>query len=160
MTPEEVAALQTHYAQQAQPSLAKDINDIVEIGRTHFGSATFDELSQVVADGLGDKTQGVMHLVSQFDRPVEIIAHLANNERQLQAIAKLSPARQAVELARIEAQIAPQRANVGADPLWKSPTVRSGRVSDQDWKANLGEGLSDSQWNWEFDRRQAEKRRR
>jgi hypothetical protein len=162
MTPEEVEALQARYPQHAQqPSLAKDIDQIVEVGRTQFGNAGFDDASQVVAETLADKTNAVMATIAQFDRPHEIIAHLANNEPQLKALAKLSPARQAVELARIEAQMTSNgHVNTGAEPLYKQPALRSGRVSDEDWSRSFGEGLSDAQWFKQFDRRQASKGRR
>jgi hypothetical protein len=72
-------------------------------------------------------------------------------------LAKLSPARQAVEISRIEAQMAPHgHVNTGTDRLWKSPAVR-GRISDEDWARTAGEGLSDAAWNREFDRRMKER---
>jgi hypothetical protein len=155
MTPEEIEQLKTHLGQQQQPSLAKDIDGIIEIGRAHFGAAGFDEASQVVAETLGDKTNSLMDTLRQFDRPHEVIAHLSNNESQLKALAKLNPARQAIEIARIEAQMASNgHVNTGADPLWKTPAVRSGRVSDEDWSRSFGEGLSEKQFDREFWRRQ------
>jgi hypothetical protein len=160
MTPEEVEQLKAHLGNQAS-SLTKDIDGIIEVGRAHFGAAGFDEASQVVAETLGDKTNAVMDTLRQFDKPHEVIAHLANNEGQLKALAKLSPARQAIEIARIEAQMASNgHVNTGADPLWKTPAVRSGRVSDEDWSRSFGEGLSERQFDKEFWRRQEERAKR
>jgi CO/xanthine dehydrogenase Mo-binding subunit len=160
VTPEEAAALQQHYAQQqAQPSLEKDIRDIVEIGRTHFSTATFDDQSQTVADVLGDKKNQVLQILAEFDRPHEVIAHLAQNEAQLKKLATLSPARQVIEIGKIEARLS-SSVNTGADPLWKTPAVRSGRVSDADWKTSFGEGLDDKRFDKEFWRRQEERGKR
>src|ERR1700744_5724557 len=105
MTPEEAEQLQAKYAKSPQADLAKDVDTIIETGRVHFGNAGFDDASQVVAEALGDKTTAVMDTLRQFDRPHEMLVHLANNEQRLKAFAKLSPARQAIELARIEARM-------------------------------------------------------
>ena len=155
MTPAEVEELKNRVGQQQQPSLVKDIDGIIEVGRAHFGSAGFDDASHVVAEALGDKTQAVMDTLRHFDKPHEVIAHLANNEAQLKALAKLTPARQAIEIARIEAQISSNgHVNTGADPLWKTPAVRSGRVSAEDWSRSFGEELSEKQFDKEFWRHQ------
>jgi hypothetical protein len=153
-----IAAMQAHLGREA--GLTKDIDGIIEVGHAHYGKAGFDDAAQVVATAVGN-TDPLMDTLRQFDRPHEIIAHLANNETQLKALAKLTPARQAVELARIEARMTSNgHVNTGADPLWKTPAVRTGRVSDVDWKTSYGEGLDDRRWNAEFDRREREKSRR
>ena len=159
MTPDEVAALQAHYGQGAQPSLAKDIDGIIEVGHVHYGKAAFDEASQNVADVLGEKSGPVMDMLRAFDKPHDVIAHLGDNPARLKAFAALTPERQRVELARIEAQLGgPVR--MGADPAWKAPEMKTSRVADEDWKTSFGANLSDAQWNKEFDRRQAARGRR
>src|SRR5581483_9239765 len=54
---------QKQLAQQATNQLVKDIDGIIEVGRANFGSRTFDDASQVVADVLGPKAQMVMAMV-------------------------------------------------------------------------------------------------
>jgi hypothetical protein len=141
---------------------ANDVNAIIDIGRQHFGSAVFDEASQAVGEALGEgRVQEFMAIARQFDRPHELVIHLAGNEKQLKGLAKLSPARMTVELARIEAQMSSHgHVNTGADPAWKNPSTRSGRVSDEDWAASYGEGLSEKQFDKEFWRRQEARAKR
>lgn len=140
---------------------AREVDQIIEIGRNQFGAANFDDAADVVAKKLGPRSQEFMAIARQFDRPHEIVAHLANNESRLDQLSKLSTERQIIELGRIEAQFAPHgNVNTGADPLWKTPAVRSGRVSDEEWSRHAGEGLSERQWAREFDRRMAERSKR
>jgi hypothetical protein len=74
------------------------------------------------------------------------------------ALAKMSPARQAVEIARIESRMSSNgHVSTGADRAWTNPSTRSGRVSDEDWKRSYGANLSDEQFNKEFDRRMQER---
>jgi hypothetical protein len=146
----------------AEAQHAIDVGEIIEIGRKHFGTATFDEASDTVAKALGGgKIQHFMNIARQFDRPHELVNHLAGNERQLQELAKMSPARQIVELGRIEARMAPHgHVPTGADPLWKTPAVRNSRVSDEDWGRSYGEGMSDKAFDKEFWRRQEQRAKR
>jgi hypothetical protein len=79
--------------------------------------------------GIGGLTGGAAGLnelgIMSHVTPHEIIAHLANNEPQLKAFAKLSTARQLTELARIEAQMTSNgHVNTGSEPLWKKPEIR------------------------------------
>jgi hypothetical protein len=154
---------QTEEAQQAilLAQHAREVNDIIEIGHTHYGRAQFDEASAAVAAGLGNKAQQFMAQVRGFDKPHEIVTHLADNPSRLEALAKLSPEQMGTEIARIEAQMSPHgRPAFGADPAWKNPAVKSGRVSDMDWKTTGGANLSDAQWHAEYDRRQEQRNKR
>jgi hypothetical protein len=98
-----------------------------------------------------------MLALRQFDKPHDVLVHLANNPQRLKQIAKLNTARQVVELARVESQLSSfGHTQTGADPAWKLPSAKGGRVSDDEWHAG-GDNLSDSKWHAEFDRRQRER---
>ena len=99
-------------------------------------------------------------MLRAFDRPHDVIAHLGDNPARLKAFAALPPERQRTELARIEAQVGGAAVRLGADPAWKAPEMKTSRVADEDWKTSFGANLSDSQWNKEFDRRQAARSRK
>ncbi|HEY8006033.1 MAG TPA: hypothetical protein VIE66_04350 [Methylocella sp.] len=139
-------ALQTH---------AKELGEIIELGRTEFGTGNFDDASQIVADKLGPRTQEAVAMLRQFDFPHRLVAELANAPEKLEKLAKMPAGRLAAELARIESRMTSNgHAITGADPAWKGPTVR-GRVSDADWKKSFGEGMSEAAFDKEFRRRQA-----
>jgi len=148
---------------QAQQSMGmaqhhKEVGEIIELGQNSYGKKDFDEASQVVADVLGEKAVNLMALVRGFDHPAEIVMHLAGNEQRLKDFAKLRPEQQGTELFRIEAQMSPfGQVRSGADPAWKDPEIRKGRVSDGEWSQNGGANLSDAQWHREYDRRMADK---
>jgi hypothetical protein len=147
-------------AARAQMALAehqREVNAIVEVGQANYGNAVFDEASQVVAAELGDRVGDVMLALRQFDKPADILVHLSNNPNRLKQLAKLNPARQVVELARIEAQMTSNgHTDTGADPAWKLPSAKGGRVSDEEWHSG-GDNLSDQKWHKEFDRRMKER---
>jgi hypothetical protein len=138
----------------------KEVNAIIELGRGEFGRDQFDQDSQVVAQKLGNRTQEAMALLRQFDAPHRLIKHFADNESALDAFSKMNTARQITELARIEARSSSYgHVRTGADPAWKTPAGR-GRMSNEDWNATGGDALSDAEWHREYDRRQAQRRRR
>jgi hypothetical protein len=143
--------------QQAIAQHQKEVNQLIEVGQAQFNATTFDESSQVVRDALGDRTAEFVTLAKQFDKPADIIVHLASNEKRLQQFAKLSTARQIVELGRIEAQLSSHGyVPTGADPLWRRQEARNGRVSDDDW-ARGADHLTDAQWFKESARRDNER---
>jgi hypothetical protein len=147
-------------AQEAMSQLCKEVDGIIDVGRANFGSRSFDDASQVVAEVLGQKSQGVMDILRGFDKPHDVIMHLAQNEGALKQLAKLSPQRQAIEISRIEGQLSPYgHVATGAEPAWKQPEARRGRASDDNWRTTGGHGLSDAAWSREHDRRMAERNR-
>jgi hypothetical protein len=158
MTPEQVLSGLSGEMEKAQKQHFKECEEIVEHGRAVHGNTSFDEASQIVGGAFKDTdaVQSFMGSLRQFDKPAEMIMHLANNEGQLKALAKLSPARQAVELARIESRFASHgHVSTGGERDWKRAETRSGRVSDEDWSRHAGSNLTDTQWSREFDRRMA-----
>lgn len=154
-TPEEQEAARQ---QLLQAQIAKDAQEIVEVGQSHFGRSVFDEASQVVAEKLGTRVPEFMSIASQFDKPHEIIAHLSNNLDQAEALAKMPAARMATEMARIEGRLSSYgHVSTGAQPYWKQPEARTGRVPDSEWARGGGDNLSDAAWHKEFDRRMRER---
>ena len=83
-------ALQTH---------AKELGEIIELGRTEFGTGNFDDASQIVADKLGPRTQEAVAMLRQFDFPHRLVAELANAPEKLEKLAKMPAGRLAAELA-------------------------------------------------------------
>jgi hypothetical protein len=135
----------------------KEVNAIVEVGQENYGKAVFDQAAETVAAELGDRVPDVMLALRQFDKPADILVHLADNPTRLKHLAKLNSARQVVELARVEAQLTSHgHTDTGADPAWKLPSAKGGRVSDEEWHSG-GDNLSDQKWHKEFDRRQKER---
>jgi hypothetical protein len=144
--------------QMAEARFQKDISDIVDIGRTEFGSDTFDQHSHVIAEKFGDRRREFMAVASQFDAPHRIIVHLSDNPRRLETIAKLPTHRMIAEIAKIESEMSPHgHSETFAEPSWRRPESRTGRVSDSDWKRNYGANLSDAQFDKEFNRRMTER---
>jgi hypothetical protein len=153
MTPEQAAAAE----KMAEALHHQEMNEIVSLGRTEYGSEAFDDASQTVASKLGERALPVTAALRQFDFPHRIVQHLADNPNDLEAISKLPINRMLVELARIESRMAPNgRVNTFADPMWKSPTLK-GRVSDADWNRGAGDAMSEAAFSKEFDRRMAER---
>jgi len=148
--------------QQAQiQEHAREVNEIYEMGEQEYGAAPFAESSQIFADKTGDRKHELLAMMRSMEDPAALITHLANNEQQLERLAKLSPDRQRTELSRIEAQMSSHgHVSTGPAPRWKQPAARTGRVSDSDWKTTYGANLTDAQWHKEFDRRMAEKAKR
>lgn len=152
-TPEQIAQAQQ---QMAQEQHRRDLNQIVEQGRVDYGTQTFDDAAQVVAGELGDRTGEFMAVAKEFDDPAAIVVHLANNVDRARQLAKLPTRRMIAEIGRIEAQQKPYGyATTGADPLWRNPNMRVGKISDEDWSRTGGDHLDDRNWNKEFDRRMA-----
>lgn len=147
MSPQEQIALAQH---------AKEVEQIVELGRQNHGDASFDRASQEVADAIGqERLQPFVAALKQFDRPDDVLMHLSNNPDRLERIAKLPLQRQITEIAKIEAEHSPHghSRDTGAQPLWTRPEARkNGRVSDDVWRRG-GDELSDDQWFREHDRR-------
>jgi hypothetical protein len=79
----------------------KDVNAIVDLGRERYGSRSFDEASEVVGGALGPEVPAFMAAIREFDAPDAVVMHLADNEAQLRALAKMSTAQKIVEIARI-----------------------------------------------------------
>lgn len=166
MTQEELDALAlVQQAQQLNRQASQQHNQeldvLVDVGRTHYGTRAFDEAAAAVVGVLGEKKDQVTTMLRELEKPQDVLMHLAENEAQLKALVQLSPARQRTELARIEARMTSYgHVPTGSEREWIRPESRTGRTSDQDWKASFGSNLSDRQWNAEFDRRQAAKGRR
>jgi hypothetical protein len=159
LTQDQLFAALRQGAESEQRTHATEVHEIVEAGRALHGNQTFDEASQVVA-GVFKEPEQLGHLMGtlrQFDRPADVIMHLANNEGRLQSLAKLSPARQAVEIAKIEGEMSSfGRAATGADRAWKNPDVRRGVVSEESWRKDGGAALTDdAAWSRAFDKRMA-----
>lgn len=148
--------------QAHQQQVTEDIHQIITVGQANYGSRNFDEACQVVADALGTKSGQMMEVLRQFDMPHDVIMTLASDKRRLDQFAKLSPQRQAIEVARIEAQRAPYgHVDTGGAPAWKRPEARQGRVSDDLWRTTAGDSIKDdATWSREFDRRMAERSKR
>jgi hypothetical protein len=153
--PNDYAAAQQ---QMAVAQHIKECNEITEVGRETFGTAVFDEAAETVVGELGpEKTAQFMALARGFDKPAEVIKHLSDNPSRLKQLAKLNAERQAIEIARIESQLAPHgHTDTGSNPAWKLPSARGGRVSDEEWHRG-GDNLSDAAWHREFDRRTKER---
>lgn len=158
------AALEAWKAQQGHAVVNEyqhDVDKIIEVGRAHFGNKTFDENSAIVAETAGgsEKVPDLMNVLRHFDRPADLIQHLAGNEDQAKQIARLSPERKAVALAGIAQQLGHTTA-IGATPAYKRPETLSGRMSDEDWNQGGSDLLTDAQFHREADRRAAERAKR
>jgi hypothetical protein len=130
--------------EQALAIYQQSVNTIIQQGREDFGDETFDSLSADVAAAIGpDAVLPLMVQIIQTDAPQRVIEHLAANPERAKKLAGMSPARQAAELGRIEAQLMPNGSGGGADPAWVT-RARGGE------KRGLGDDLSDAQWERNF----------
>jgi hypothetical protein len=157
LTAEQLLAHLQQQAQQGAQEHSKNIEDLVEYGRTTQGSQNFDDASQVFVDTLGqERAQAVLADLVKFNAPDRVLMDLTNDTARLERFSKLTAHQQAVEIARMEAQYASHgHVETGTTPAWKATHKNGGRVSDADWNHNYGAGLSDKQWEREFERRQA-----
>jgi hypothetical protein len=156
---EQLLAQLQQRAQQGAQEHSKNVEELVEYGRTTQGSQNFDDASQVFVDTLGqERAQAVLADLVKFNAPDRVLMDLTNDAVRLEKFAKLTPHQQAVEIARMEARYASYgHVETGTTPAWKATHKSGGRVSDADWKHSFGDNLSDAQWHKEFDRRQREK---
>jgi hypothetical protein len=155
MTPEQVLTGLRGDLEKQQKQHFSECEEIVKAGRERYGRTAFDEASQTVGAALGstEAVQQFMHTIRQFDAPDDVIVHLSGNESRLREIAKLSAPRQAVEIARIEAQQAPYGHKVtGGERAWTVKEARTGKMSAEKWRETGGNELTDEQWGREFDR--------
>ncbi len=104
--------------QAALRQLAQDTKTLVEVGRETYGAGSFDDACVEFTSACGDRQTEAVHVLMQFDRPHEIIAHLANNPDWLKQFAKLPTHRQVIEAGRIEAQLSSHgHVETVADPM-------------------------------------------
>ena len=159
LTAEQLLAHLQQQAQQGQQEHSKNVEELVEYGRTTQGSQNFDDASQVFVDTLGqERAQAVLADLVKFNAPDRVLMDLTNDTARLERFSKLTPHQQAVEIARMEARYASHgHVETGTTPAWKATHKNGGRVSDADWKHSFGDNLSDAQWHKEFDRRQKAK---
>lgn len=150
---------QQQMLQQQHQELVKDIDGVVDAGKSTYGVRAFDEAAQTVADALGQKSGALMVVLRDFDHPEAVIMHLAGNERRLKELAKLPAARIGVEVARIEAQLNSfGHVQTGSEPAWKRLAAQKGRISEEDWRLNGGDSMkNDAEWSRQFDKRMAER---
>ena len=126
--------------QQALEAYQAAVSTVVAQGQEDYG-ATFDEMSQDVADAIGkENIMPVMASILGCDAPQRVIEHLSQFPERAKKIANMTPGRRAAELGRIEAAIMPNGlSDAGADPAWVT-RARGGE------KRGLGDELSDEQW--------------
>jgi hypothetical protein len=138
----------------------EEVGQIVQLGRQTFGTKTFDEASQVIADTLGrDKAQEMMVLARGLDNPHQVLMELGQHPERLKTLSRLNPMQQAAELARLEARLDPNGVRPpGVDRAWKSPGLHSGRLNDEEWRSGAADSLSDEEWSRQFNRRRRESR--
>ena len=155
-TPDE---LRQHFEQQNRQQQAAiqehshDVNSIIELGQSIYGTANFDAQSQIVADALGNRTPEFMASIRQYDDPVGLVVHLADNPARLKQLAALPTARMLVELARVEAQHKPNgHAHTMAAPEWKARASNK-PLSDADWNSPMQDALTDKEYNRQFEAR-------
>jgi hypothetical protein len=156
---EQLLAQLQQRAQQGAQEHSKNVEELVEYGRSTQGSRNFDDASQVFVDTLGqERAQAVLADLVKFNAPDRVLMDLTNDTARLERFSKLTAHQQAVEIARMEARYASHgHVETGTTPAWKATHKNGGRVSDADWKHSFGDNLSDAQWHKEFDRRQKAK---
>jgi hypothetical protein len=154
---EQLLAQLQQRAQQGAQEHSKNVEDLIEYGRTTQGSQAFDDASEVFVSTLGqERAQVVLADLVKFNAPDRVLMDLTNDTARLERFSKLTAHQQAVEIARMEAQYASHgHVETGTTPAWKATHKNGGRVSDADWAHNYGANLSDKQWDREFDRRHA-----
>lgn len=130
--------------EQALKAYQQSVDTIINQGREDYGDATFDEMSQGVADVVGEANiVPFMVSIAETDAPQRVIEHLASNPDRAKKIAAMTPARRAQELGRIEAQLMPNGSGGGAEPAWKS------RARNGD-RPRLTDDVSDAAWEKAF----------
>jgi hypothetical protein len=143
---------------------AQEVQEIVEHGRSTYGARNFDEASETIASNFKnpEALQGFMGVLRQCDMPADVVAHLGNNPDRAKRLAALSPARQATEIARIEAQLSSHgHVETGSERRWKDADRRAARISADDWRTNGGDTVKDDNvWSRQFDKHMAERSRR
>ncbi len=163
-TPDMIVQTLQQQMEQAQRVHHQETHEIVELGRNSYGARNFDEASETVAANFQnpETLTTFMANLRSCDMPADVIVHLGNNPDRAKKLAALSPARQATEIARIEAQLSSHgHTETGAERRWKAPERMAGRVSADDWRTNGGDTIKDdSVWSRQFDRHMAERSKR
>jgi hypothetical protein len=152
MSPQEQIAVAQH---------AKEVEAIVELGRQNHGDASFDRSCADVADAIGqERLQPFVAALKQFDRPDDVLMHLANNPDRLERISKLPLQRQIVEIAKIESEHSSYGHSYDtlAQPRWTRPEARAPKISTAQFRKDGGINIkNDKDWFAAHDRAQEEK---
>lgn len=130
-----MARLQMQMAQQ-QNSLAQ----VVAAGHQEYGDE-FDTMSADVVNHIGaDQMNEFNSALTATDNPVALIEYLSRNPDEAKSIAKMSAARKAVAMERIQARLRPDLAfqTPSATPSWKKNAGDRGSLMD--------DSISDDQW--------------
>lgn len=164
------AARQENSAQEQQEAYAKQVmlegRAISERGQIIWGRQTWDDavgaVSKQISQRLGcseaEAQMRLAHDIRHYDRPDELIMHLAGNSDRMDRILGMTPQQQQVEFARIESQMSPfGRPSEGKRPAWQTVSNDGSRVSDSDWSRSGGSALSDQNFSREWDRRMSER---
>ncbi len=124
------------------------VNAVIQLGRDDFGETTFDEMSRDLVGAVGqDALPSVMLQLLQTDCPTRLVEYGSNNPEWAKKLAKMSPARRAAELGRIEALLLPNGAGGGDDPAWIT------RIRGRDHRGagnGLGDDVDDRTWERNF----------
>lgn len=160
---EQVTVVTRHLQQeQARPQMA--LEEVKRQGRGKFGEQQFDEDLRFVAEKVGNaKSVALRDALLNSDKPADLIRHLANNERELEDISRVShnPHRLSRALGSIESRWTSNgRVNTSERPEWQSEAVRT-KPSAADWaKGNAWETASDVQIDAHLEERRNMKRER
>jgi len=111
----------TAEAQQkiAYAQFQHNVSTIIEQGREDFGSETFDQLSHDLVEAIGrEALDPIMRSILQTEAPARMAAFLAENPDRAKQLTRMSEARRAASLAKIEVELMPNLAPSGDEPAW------------------------------------------
>jgi hypothetical protein len=146
--------MQQAAAEMAEKQFQKDADEITKLGRDTFGAKVFDDAVDTLAAKLGPGIRAFTQIASGFDSPHQLVVKIASDERRLDAMARMTPAQAATEIARAEAELAPHGTTRGGHtPAWKQLAKSENAIlSDSEWGNGQSDRLTEDQWqkNWEM----------
>ena len=142
-----------HQAQEKARN--SNLAQLKKVGSMDFGARHFDAAIGTIAQGVPNNLALVESLLESEHAP-ELVMQIAEDEGLQKQLATMTPQQQRQFVARLEMRRAPHGMVSGNEPSWRQAN-EARRVSDDAWRTNYGEGMSDQAWSREYDRRQAER---
>lgn len=140
-------------AQKAQSSFASRVAEFRE-DLEDIPGISFDKLARLPL------SDAAVEAILDSDMRVKIAAHLLENKEDVERITKLSPARQAVELGKLEVKLSTAPAKkISQAPTPITPVTGKASVSTDDLYDPKLQANTDA-WIAAFNKKQSEKRRR